>query len=41
MLILNPPWQIEQEIALSVDFLHPLLARDPGARAGIEWLVPE
>jgi 23S rRNA (adenine2030-N6)-methyltransferase len=41
MLILNPPWQIEQEIALSVDFLHPLLAREPGARAGIEWLVPE
>lgn len=41
LLILNPPWQIEQEIGPTVAFLHPLLAREPGARAGIEWIVPE
>jgi 23S rRNA (adenine2030-N6)-methyltransferase len=41
ILILNPPWQIEGEIGTALGCLHPQLAREPGARAGIEWIVPE
>jgi 23S rRNA (adenine2030-N6)-methyltransferase len=41
LLILNPPWQIENEIDPALEYLHGILAREPGARAGIEWLVPE
>jgi 23S rRNA (adenine2030-N6)-methyltransferase len=41
LLILNPPWQIEYEIKPALDYLHEILAREPGARAGIEWIVPE
>lgn len=41
MVVLNPPWQIENEVGPALDFMHPVLAREPGARAGIEWLVSE
>lgn len=41
MVILNPPWRIEEEIGPSVKFLNGVLAREPGAVARIEWLVPE
>lgn len=41
MLILNPPWQIEKEIAPVLEFLKTVLSREPSPRAGIEWLVPE
>jgi 23S rRNA (adenine2030-N6)-methyltransferase len=41
LLMLNPPWQIENEIKPALGYLDEILAREPGARAGIEWIVPE
>ncbi|MGH8021677.1 MAG: 23S rRNA (adenine(2030)-N(6))-methyltransferase RlmJ [Opitutaceae bacterium] len=41
LLIVNPPWQIERELEAVLSALLPLLATEPGARAGLEWLVEE
>jgi 23S rRNA (adenine2030-N6)-methyltransferase len=41
MMIINPPWQLEQQLAGIHDWLLPVLA-DPGAgSARVDWLVPE
>lgn len=41
MLILNPPWRIEEEVGPVLSFLKDVLSLEPTSRAGIEWIVPE
>jgi len=38
MLILNPPWRIEDELTETLGALGPILAQETGARAGLKWL---
>ncbi|WP_300301848.1 23S rRNA (adenine(2030)-N(6))-methyltransferase RlmJ [Ferrovibrio sp.] len=39
LLLVNPPWQIEQTLQPMLDFLKSRLTREPGAGARIETLV--
>jgi 23S rRNA (adenine2030-N6)-methyltransferase len=41
LIVLNPPWQIADELAAIAQELRGLLAREPGATAGLEWLRDE
>lgn len=41
LLVINPPWQIEQEIRAALPILMDLLKLDAGATTRIRWLVPE
>lgn len=41
LLVLNPPWQIEQEIQAVLPALRDRLAIDSGARTECLWLTPE
>lgn len=41
LAIVNPPWRIDGAITNVTDWLVPILARDPGATANVEWLVCE
>ena len=41
LLVLNPPWQIANELAPMVDALRDKLAVEPGACSGLEWLREE
>ncbi len=41
LVIINPPWQFEQEAKPLLDFLGAALAQGPGATGRTRWLVPE
>ena len=41
LLVINPPWQIDREIAPVLDVLAAKLAQAPGATGRLTWLVPE
>jgi len=41
LIVLNPPWQSADELAAIAQELRGLLAREPGAWAGLEWLRDE
>ncbi len=41
LLVLNPPWKIEEEIAAALPVLRDALAAGPGATARSWWVVPE
>ena len=41
LLVLNPPWKVEDEIRAVLPALAELLKTDTGATAGCTWLVPE
>jgi 23S rRNA (adenine2030-N6)-methyltransferase len=41
VLIVNPPWQFEEEVALGLASLAEQLAQEPGATSHFNWLVPE
>jgi 23S rRNA (adenine2030-N6)-methyltransferase len=41
LLVLNPPWQIEQEIRSVLPVLEAKLRVDAGSRVTCAWLVPE
>ncbi len=41
LLVVNPPWQFEAEAVTILDFLAPVLRREPGASAWVDWLVRE
>lgn len=41
LLVLNPPWQIEDEVKAVLPTLTERLRVDDGARATCEWLVPD
>lgn len=41
LLVINPPWQFEAEARAILEFLAPLLRRESGAGARVDWLVRE
>lgn len=41
LLVINPPWQFDQEVGESLRFLAAALAQAPGGGARIDWVVPE
>lgn len=41
LLVLNPPWRIEQEFRAVLPTLEKLLRQDGGAEARVSWTVPE
>lgn len=41
LIIANPPWQFDEEIAPSLREAHAALAEDGGGGVNIRWLVPE
>lgn len=41
MVILNPPWRIEETLAPVVEYLAGVLGREPSATARVQWLVAE
>lgn len=41
MIIINPPWQFDQQIKKVLDWLVPVLDRGSNLPARTEWLVPE
>ncbi len=41
LVVINPPWQVDQVIAPILPWLAKVLAQSPGGSAGLRWLVPE
>jgi 23S rRNA (adenine2030-N6)-methyltransferase len=41
LLVLNPPWQFDQEARVILSWLAPILAQEPGGTGRVDWLVPE
>lgn len=41
MIVLNPPWRLEQGLAPELEALAERLRQGPSADARVEWLVPE
>ncbi len=41
LLLINPPWQIDQEFEPIIHALLPILQQERGGDAGIRWLVEE
>jgi 23S rRNA (adenine2030-N6)-methyltransferase len=41
VLVINPPWQFETEIARGLQHLADVLAQEPGADANVSWVVRE
>ena len=41
LLIVNPPWSLQQELELVVFWLWKCLSHDAGGTAVVDWLVPE
>ncbi len=41
LAVVNPPWQIAEEMRAVLEALVPLLAQGPDAAAGVRWIVPE
>lgn len=41
LVIVNPPWRFDANALAALQFLAPVLGREPGAAARITWLVPE
>ncbi len=41
LLVINPPWQFEQEAAPALAFLGEALAQAPGGSGRIDWVVRE
>jgi 23S rRNA (adenine2030-N6)-methyltransferase len=41
LLVLNPPWQLDQHISPALGWLTQTLAQSPAANSALRWLVPE
>ena len=41
LVVINPPWQLDRELAPMNPWLGEVLAQEPGGRASLRWLVPE
>lgn len=41
VMVVNPPWQLEQNLAPALHWLAATLAQAPGGAGGLRWLVPE
>jgi 23S rRNA (adenine2030-N6)-methyltransferase len=40
LLVLNPPWQFDDEARALLKWIAPVLAQEPGGAARVGWLVP-
>ncbi len=41
MIIINPPWQLDQQLKSELEWLWPLLSESKEGGENVEWLVPE
>jgi 23S rRNA (adenine2030-N6)-methyltransferase len=41
LLIVNPPWHFDRDVAPMMSYLAAVLGQAPGARSQLPWLVPE
>jgi 23S rRNA (adenine2030-N6)-methyltransferase len=41
LLVINPPWQLDRQLAPTLAWLASSLAQGPGAAFKLSWLVPE
>jgi 23S rRNA (adenine2030-N6)-methyltransferase len=41
LLVINPPWQLANDVAPEIAWLANALAREEGASGSLTWLVPE
>lgn len=41
LLVVNPPWKLEETARPALEWLAPLLAQGSGAGSRVRWLVPE
>jgi 23S rRNA (adenine2030-N6)-methyltransferase len=41
LVVINPPWEIDRELAPTATWLAEMLAQDQGGRAELRWLVRE
>ena len=41
LLVLNPPWQLDQQVSPALRWLTQTLAQSPAANSALRWLVPE
>ncbi len=41
LLVVNPPWQLDREVAAWLPWLAETLAQEPGGAGVLNWLVPE
>jgi 23S rRNA (adenine2030-N6)-methyltransferase len=41
LVIVNPPWQLDERLRGLLPVLHRLLSPDGAGSAGAEWLLPE
>ncbi len=41
MILVNPPWQLEQALSRLLPWLHSALAREGAGCCKVDWLVPE
>lgn len=41
MIIINPPWQLDQQLKNELEWLWPLLSETREGGVNVEWLVPE
>ncbi len=41
LLIVNPPWMLDEEIRAMAPVLADVMATGPGSGASVDWLVPE
>ena len=41
VMVVNPPWQLDQSLAPAMDWLGRHLAQEAGGRGDLRWLVPE
>ena len=41
IMVVNPPWQLDQPVAKAMDWLGSQLAQDSGGGGTLRWLVPE
>ncbi|MCF3652240.1 23S rRNA (adenine(2030)-N(6))-methyltransferase RlmJ [Synoicihabitans lomoniglobus] len=41
LMVINPPWQLDQRVAPAMSWLGETLAQAPGGAGTLQWLVPE
>jgi 23S rRNA (adenine2030-N6)-methyltransferase len=41
MLLLNPPWQLDERVKALLPILHRVLSPTGAGAQAVEWLVPE
>ena len=41
VLVINPPWKLEQDVGVAMTYLAATLAQEPGGAARFEWIARE